>query len=106
MLTVGLVGVVATLAGAPLIIPYIAWFLGGAGMGIAYPTAYLVIMEGAASAGAGSAISSAEVAERLGLALGGGLGGACIALALATHVSLRTGLAGALALALSPPSAR
>jgi len=100
LLTLGLVGVVATLAGAPLVIPYVAWFIGGVGMGIAYPTAYLVIMDGAADAGAGSAISSAEVAERLGLALGGGLGGACIALALATHASLRTGLAGALALAL------
>jgi len=100
LLTVGLTGVVATLAGAPLVVPYVAWFIGGVGMGIAYPTAYLVIMDGAAAAGAGSAISSAEVAERLGLALGGGLGGACIALALATHASLHAGLAGALALAL------
>ena len=100
LLTLGLIGVVATLAGAPLVIPYGAWFIAGVGMGIAYPTAYLVIMDGAAAAGTGSAISSAEVAERLGLALGGGLGGACIAIALGTHASLRTGLAGALALAL------
>lgn len=100
LLTIGLFGVVATLAGAPLVVSYVAWFVGGLGMGVAYPTAYLVIMDGAAAAGAGSAISSAEVAERLGLALGGGLGGACIALALATHASLRVGLAGALGLAL------
>jgi len=100
MLTLALTGVVATLAGAPLIVPYVAWFLGGAGMGIAYPTAYLVIMDGATDAGAGAAISSAEVAERLGLALGGGLGGACIALALAVHSRLTTGLTGALALSL------
>ncbi len=100
MLTVALTGVIATLIGAPLIVPYVAWFFGGLGMGIAYPTAYLVIMDGATDAGAGAAISSAEVAERLGLALGGGLGGACIALTLAVHSTLATGLAGALALSL------
>ena len=100
ILTLALVGVIATLAGAPLAIPYVSWFIAGIGMGIAYPTAYLVIMEGAAASGAGAAVSSGEVAERLGLALGGGLGGACIALAQALHASLGAGLAGALLLAL------
>jgi MFS family permease len=100
ILTLALIGVIATLAGAPLAIPYVSWFIAGIGMGIAYPTAYLVIMEGAAASGAGAAVSSGEVAERLGLALGGGLGGACIALAQAMHASLGAGLAGALLLAL------
>ena len=100
MLIAGLLGVIATLAGAPLAVPYVAWFVGGVGMGIAYPTAYLVIMDGASAVGAGAAVSSGEVGERLGLALGGGLGGAAIALALAAHTSLSVGLAGALALSL------
>jgi len=100
LVIVGLLGVIATLAGAPLAVPYIAWFIGGVGMGIAFPTAYLVVMDGATDTGAGVAVSSADIAERLGLALGGGLGGAAIALALAVHASLTVGLGGALLLAL------
>src|SRR5207302_422378 len=100
MLTIAIIGIMATLAGAPLAISYLAWFAAGVGMGIAYPTAYLVIMQGAAAADAGAAVSSEQVAERLALALGGGLGGVCVALALALHASLTTGLAGAFGLAL------
>jgi MFS family permease len=100
LLILALIGIITTLAGAPLLIPYIAWFVAGVGMGIAYPTAYLVIMEGAAAGGEGSAVSSGEVGERLGLALGGGFGGACIALAQALDAPLATGLAAALGLAL------
>jgi MFS family permease len=100
LLVLSLIGIITTLAGAPLVIPYVAWFTAGVGMGIAYPTAYLVIMEGAAAGGEGSAVSSGEVGERLGLALAGGFGGACIALAQALHAPLANGLAGALALAL------
>jgi MFS family permease len=100
ILTIAIIGIMATLAGAPLAVSYVAWFAAGVGMGIAYPTAYLVIMQGADAADAGSAVSSEQVAERLALALGGGLGGVCVAIALALHASLTTGLAGAFGLAL------
>jgi MFS family permease len=100
ILTIAIIGIIATLAGAPLAISYIAWFAAGVGMGIAYPTAYLVIMKGADAADAGSAVSSEQVAERLALALGGGLGGVCVTLAAGLHASLAVGLAGAFALAL------
>jgi len=100
ILTIAIIGILATLAGASLAISYIAWFAAGVGMGIAYPTAYLVIMQGADAAGAGSAVSSEQVAERLALALGGGLGGVCIALAEGLRASLAAGLAGAFGLAL------
>ena len=99
ILTLAIVGIMLTLAGAPLVVSYLAWFAAGVGMGIAYPTAYLVIMRGAAAGAEGSAVSSEQVAERLALALGGGLGGACIALAAAVHASLSVGLTGAFALA-------
>ena len=98
ILTIAIIGILATLAGASLAISYIAWFAAGVGMGIAYPTAYLVIMQGADAAGAGSAVSSEQVAERLALALGGGLGGVCIALA----EGLRASLAALAAIALAP----
>jgi predicted MFS family arabinose efflux permease len=100
ILTVAIVGIMATLAGAPLAISYLAWFVAGLGTGIAYPTAYLVIMQGADSVGAGSAVSSEQVAERLALALGGGLGGVSVALATGLLGSLAVGLAGAFGLAL------
>lgn len=99
ILTTAIIGIIASLAGGPLVISYIAWLIAGIGMGIAYPTAYLVIMQGADATGAGLAVSSEQVAERLALALGGGLGGVCVALALALHVSLAIGLAGAFGLA-------
>jgi MFS family permease len=100
ILAIAIIGITTTLAGAPLAISYLAWFAGGLGMGIAYPTAYLVIMQGADAAGAGAAVSSEQVAERLALALGGGLGGVCVALAIALHAPLAAGLAGAFGLAL------
>lgn len=100
ILIVALLGIIATLAGAPLLVCYASWFVAGVGIGIAYPAAYLVIMQGAERTGTGAAVSSGEVAERLGLALGGGLGGASIALAAALHGSLTLGLAGAFSLAL------
>jgi len=100
ILTLAIIGIIATVAGAPLAISYIAWFAAGLGMGIAFPTAYLVIMAGADAGTAGVAVSSEQVAERLALALGGGLGGVCVALAAALHASLAAGLAGAFALAM------
>ncbi|MEA2668462.1 MAG: hypothetical protein QOJ33_1396 [Chloroflexota bacterium] len=100
ILAIAIIGITTTLVGAPLAISYLAWFAGGLGMGIAYPTAYLVIMQGADAAGAGAAVSSEQVAERLALALGGGLGGVCVALATALQAPLAAGLAGAFGLAL------
>jgi MFS family permease len=100
ILAISIIGIMATLLGAPLAISYVAWFAAGLGMGIAYPTAYLVILRGADAGSAGSAVSSQQVAERLALALGGGLGGASVALAAGLHASLATGLFGAFGLAL------
>ena len=100
ILTIAIAGIIATLFGAPVAVSYVAWFVAGLGMGIAYPTTYLIIMRGSDAQGAGSAVSSEQVAERLALALGGGLGGVCVALALALHAALSVGLAGAFGLAL------
>ena len=99
ILSLAIAGIAAMLTNAPLVISYVAWFMAGVGMGIAYPTVYLVIMRAAPPGGEGTAVSAQQVAERLALALGGALGGGCIALALAWHASLKVGLAGALALA-------
>lgn len=101
MVGVALGAMLATIAGAPLLLPSVAWLVAGIGMGIAYPTLYMVVMESAGQGTEGRAVGAAEVGERLGLALGGGLGGACIAIAAAAHAPLSVGLAGALTLALA-----
>jgi len=100
MVGIALTAMLATIVGAPLVFPYVAWLIAGIGMGIAYPTLYMVVMESASQGREGQAVGAAEVGERLGLALGGGLGGASIAIAAAAHASLSVGLTGALALAL------
>lgn len=93
-------GTTLLLTGLPIPISYVSWFAAGVGIGIAYPTVYLVIMRGATRGGEGLAVSSEQVAERLALALGGAAGGTCVALALSLHAPLSTGLGGALGLAL------
>lgn len=101
MVAVALTAMLATIVGAPLAFTYLAWLIAGIGMGIAYPTLYMVVMESAGQGSEGQAVGAAAVGERLGLALGGGLGGACIAIATAAHAPLTVGLAGALSLALA-----
>jgi MFS family permease len=98
---IALAAMLATLAGAPLAFPYLGWLFAGIGMGVAYPTLYMVVMESANQGREGQAVGAAEVGERLGLALGGGLGGACVAIATAAHAPLSIGLAAALSLALA-----
>lgn len=101
MVVVALGTMLLTIVGAPLAFPYIGWLLAGIGMGIAYPTLYMVVMESATRGREGQAVAAGEVGERLGLAVGGGLGGACLAIAAAAHASLSIGLASALTLALA-----
>jgi MFS family permease len=100
ILMLAIVGVMLMLTGAPLLISYVAWFLSGIGMGLAYPTAYLIIVREAPEGGEGNAVGAQQVAERLGLALGGAVGGACIALVLALRAPLIVGLTATFALAL------
>src|SRR2546421_8388224 len=99
ILALAIVGIILSLTDLPLPVAYASWLLAGVGMGIAYPTAYLVIMCAAPPGGEGAAVSAQQVAERLALALGGALGGSSIAVALAVHASLAAGLLGALVLA-------
>jgi len=101
ILALAIVGIMLSLADLPLPVAYASWLLAGVGMGIAYPTAYLVIMRAAPAGGEGAAVSAQQVAERLALALGGALGGTSIAMALAVHASLVAGLLGALVLSLA-----
>jgi MFS family permease len=97
---VGAIGVAAGLLSTPLAIPYISWTIAGLGMGVAYPTVYLVMMERAPEGSEGTVAALMLLVDSLGVSAGTGLGGGGIAIVTALHASLRIGLIGAFGLAL------
>jgi MFS family permease len=84
--------------GVPLAIPYVGWTIAGVGMGIAFPTIPLAVMDASPAGKEASELSSTLLMDTLGVALGSGLTGASIALARSTDVPLRGGLAGGFAI--------
>ena len=69
-----------------------AWGVGGLGMGLAYSTLSLVVLETASSDQMGSASASMELSSVLGTALGTGLGGVIIAFTTGTGRSPSWGI--------------
>jgi MFS family permease len=99
-----LVGTLCVAAGtydAPLVIPYAGWTVAGIGMGIAYPTVYLVAMDRAGEGAEGTTVALLLLIDTLGAAMGTGLGGAAVAISESLNASLVAGLTGAFALALA-----
>jgi MFS family permease len=94
-LAIGLVSLLLALADVPLAIPYVGWTVTGVGMGIAFPTIPLSVMEVSPESQRAADLSSTLLMDTLGVAFGSGLAGASIALARSTGASLRVGLAGA-----------
>ncbi len=100
LILVGVAGVWATLnPSVPLAVAYVAWTIGGVGMGIGFPTIPLVAMDQAEPGRQTSVVASAALSDTFGASLGPGLGGSAVALAAAAGVSLAAGLSGAFALA-------
>jgi MFS family permease len=85
----------------PLAVAYVGWGAVGAGMGIAFATIPLAAMRVSGAGEEGEELSSVLLMDMLGVATGAGLGGAAIALSDALGAPLRSGLAGAFALALA-----
>ncbi len=100
LVTAGLILIVLGLAGItsvlnpviPVAIAVVAWGVAGLGMGLAYSTVSLVVLETAPADQQGSATASMELASMLGSALGAGLGGAIIALVTASGNVPGTGI--------------
>ncbi|HEY1330630.1 MAG TPA: MFS transporter [Actinomycetota bacterium] len=99
-IALGTVGVAAGLVHWPLAIPFAAWVVAGVGIGVAYPTVYLVTMDRAGTGTEAGTVALLLVIDTLGTAIGTGLGGSAIAVATARGAGLSAGLAGAFALAL------
>lgn len=94
-------GVAAGLAQVPLAIPYVAWTIAGLGMGVAYPTIYLVTMERAGQGAEGSAVALMLLIDSLGVSVGTGLGGSAVALSTAAGAGVSAGLTATFALAVA-----
>ncbi len=80
--------------------PYIGWTVAGFGMGIAFPTIPLSVMNTSAEGEEASELSSVLLMDTLGVAVGAGLGGASVAFAKASGAELRVGIAGAFGIGL------
>jgi MFS family permease len=106
----GLLTLPVVLAGAPPEITVLTWSIPGLGMGLMYSAVTLVVLRGVEGSEQGSASSSLQLSDILGVALGAGVAGAITAagtrsgpdglgpaLAAVIGLSIATALLGALA---------
>jgi MFS family permease len=100
LVIVGSLAAAGALLHWPLALPYLGWTVAGVGMGIAFPTIPLSVMNASAKGEEASELSSVLLMDTLGVAVGAGLGGASVALAEASGAELRVGIAGAFAIGL------
>ena len=94
LIILGVAGIACVLIPAvPVLVAILAWGVGGLGMGLAYSTISLVVLETAPADQQGSATASMQLASVLGSALGTGLGGVIIAFTAAARGLPGTGIA-------------
>jgi MFS family permease len=94
LIILGVAGIACVLIpGVPVLVAIVAWGVGGLGMGLAYSTISLVVLETAPADQQGSATASMQLASVLGSALGTGLGGVIIAFTAAAKGLPGTGIA-------------
>jgi MFS family permease len=99
-LLIGIVLVAPVLyAGWPLWATFLAWTVGGLGMGLLFNPTTVSAMSYADDGREGTVSSQVNLADSLGFSLMGGVGGAMVALADRTSLSLRSALATNFALA-------
>ncbi|HTG46051.1 MAG TPA: MFS transporter [Actinomycetota bacterium] len=101
LLVAGIVAVVAVLTGGPLALAYVGWAVAGFGMGVAYPTVPLAVMARAEEGREAAELAPVLLMDMLGIAAGAGLGGVAIALSVAKDAPVRSGIAGAFAVAIA-----
>ena len=100
MMLLGLVLVVPVLwSGWPLPAVFVAWAIGGLGMGLLYNPATVAAMSYATDGREGEVSSQVMLADAVGFSLMGGIGGATVAIADRTSWSLAGALGTNLALA-------
>ena len=94
LIALALAGIASVLIpGIPAVVAIVGWGVGGLGMGLAYSTISLVVLETAPAGQEGAATASMELAAVLGSALGTGLGGVIIGVTSAAGSVAGTGIA-------------
>jgi MFS family permease len=102
LIIAGVVGTSAVLAASvPVELGPIMWGVAGLGMGVAYPTAMLVALEGASRGREGESSAAMQLANVFGTALGTGMGGGLLALAASAGYPTAIGIGAADAFALA-----
>jgi MFS family permease len=96
----GLLAASTALVSWPLVVSYAGWTVAGTGMGIAFPTIPLSVMNVAPEGEEAGELSAVLLMDTLGVAIGAGLGGSAVALARAAGLELRLGIAGAFGIGL------
>lgn len=91
-LAVGIAGMIGALGPLPIGPSIVAWSMAGVGMGLAYSPLSVTVLGLAAPGREGTASSSIQLADVLGVALGAGLGGAFVALGDAQGWATRSAL--------------
>jgi MFS family permease len=101
-IAVGIAGFAAILSpDVPVVVGILTWSIAGLGMGLSYSPLSLVTLAEAPVGGQGSATSSLQLSDTLGVALGTGVGGALIAIAAREGAPGWLGLAAAFAVGIS-----
>jgi MFS family permease len=89
---IAMVSAVAISAVPPVAVVAAAWAVAGLGMGLAYSTTTLAVIESAAPGREGAASASVQLANTLGIALGTGVAGGVVALAAQGPLGLAPGI--------------
>jgi MFS family permease len=106
LIVAGIAGTATGLLPGAWLAPYLAWAVGGFGMGLAYTGAWLAVMAAQqAESGAATGLAGPLVADRLGTALGAGVGGVCIAAATTAGLGVGSGIGLGLAIAVASAAA-
>lgn len=94
LVAVGIGGLATLLVDAvPVASAYVAWTVGGAGIGLAYSAITLTVLRDAPEGRQGATTSAMQLCDVLGMALGTGIGGALVAAGEVLGWDERTGIA-------------
>lgn len=97
LIAAGIGGTALGLVPGAWLAPYLAWAVGGFGMGLAYTGGWLAAMAAGPDTAAG--LIGPLVADRTGTALGAGVGGVCVAFATRSGLGVGSGIGAGLAVA-------
>jgi MFS family permease len=101
LLSVGIVGMHGALGPFPVPVAIAVWSLAGAGVGLSYAPLSVTVLDLAEPGREGSASSSLQLTDTLGVSLGTGIGGAFVALGEAQGWEVRSALELAFAVTLA-----